>query len=164
MRIRVRQGEFTVRAIAGTNVVLFGMNLTKATAGSKLLGFGFERIDDESPTQARRPLMGSKTFAETAPRSSGPSRPVSTLRHPVQAFLWGDYTAEPGHDYTYRVVALGGTPSALVPLAEITDYQARVKSLTGGEGTFTMELSHYDPVPPRKQQELMKAFKTVDED
>ena len=40
--------------------------------------------------------------------------------------------------------------SALVPLAELTDYQSRVKSLTGGEGTYTMELSHYDPVPPRK--------------
>ena len=119
MRIRVRQGEFSVHAIAGTNVVLFGMDLSRLTAGSRLLGFGFERIDDESPSHARRPLMGSKTFAETAPRGSGPSRPVSTLRHPVQAFLWGDYTAEPGHDYTYRVVALGGTPSALVPLAEV---------------------------------------------
>jgi elongation factor G len=54
--------------------------------------------------------------------------------------------------------------SALVPLAELTDYQARVKSLTGGEGTYTMELSHYDPVPPRKQQELMKAFKQVEEE
>ena len=51
-----------------------------------------------------------------------------------------------------------------MPLAEITDYQARVKSLTGGEGTFTMELSHYDPVPARKQQELMKAFKHVEEE
>jgi elongation factor G len=54
--------------------------------------------------------------------------------------------------------------SALVPLAEISDYQARVKSLTGGEGSYTMELSHYDPVPPRKQQELMKAFKHVEEE
>jgi elongation factor G len=54
--------------------------------------------------------------------------------------------------------------SALVPLAELTDYQSRVKSLTGGEGAYTMELSHYDPVPPRKQQELMKAFRTVEED
>ena len=51
-----------------------------------------------------------------------------------------------------------------MPLAELTDYQSRVKSLTGGEGSYTMELSHYDPVPARKQQELMKAFKTVDED
>src|SRR5687767_4412154 len=54
--------------------------------------------------------------------------------------------------------------SALVPLAEINDYQSRVKSLTGGEGTYTMELSHYDPVPPKKQQELAKAFKRVEEE
>jgi elongation factor G len=49
--------------------------------------------------------------------------------------------------------------TALVPLAEVTEYQSRLKSLTGGEGVFTMELSHYDPVPPRKQQELMQAWK-----
>lgn len=54
--------------------------------------------------------------------------------------------------------------SALVPLAEIADYQSRLKSLTGGEGTYTMELSHYDPVPPRKQQELMSAYKKVEEE
>jgi elongation factor G len=54
--------------------------------------------------------------------------------------------------------------SALVPLAELNDYQSRVKSLTGGEGTYSMELSHYDPVPPRKQQELTKSFRQLDED
>ncbi len=54
--------------------------------------------------------------------------------------------------------------SALVPLAEISDYQSRLKSLTGGEGTFTMDLSHYDPVPPRKQQELANGFKRVTEE
>jgi elongation factor G len=48
---------------------------------------------------------------------------------------------------------------ALVPLAELNEYQSRLKSLTGGEGTYTMELSHYDPVPAKKQQELMSAFK-----
>jgi elongation factor G len=54
--------------------------------------------------------------------------------------------------------------SALVPLAELTDYQSRVKSLTGGEGSFIMQFSHYDPVPAKKQQELMKGFKSVEED
>jgi elongation factor G len=54
--------------------------------------------------------------------------------------------------------------SALVPLAEINDYQSRIKSLTGGEGAYTMELSHYDPVPPRKQHELATAFKRVEEE
>jgi elongation factor G len=51
------------------------------------------------------------------------------------------------------------TVSAVAPLAEITDYQSRLKALTGGEGSFTMDLSHYDPVPPRKQQELMDAYR-----
>ncbi len=58
--------------------------------------------------------------------------------------------------------ALGGgrvSISALVPLAELNEYQSRLKSLTGGEGSYTMDLSHYDQVPPRKQQELMNAFR-----
>jgi elongation factor G len=54
--------------------------------------------------------------------------------------------------------------SALVPLAELSDYQSRVKSLTGGEGSYTMELSHYDPVPARKQQELTQAYRRVEEE
>jgi elongation factor G len=48
---------------------------------------------------------------------------------------------------------------ALVPLAEISEYQSRLKALTGGQGAYTMELSHYDPVPPRKQQELAAAWR-----
>ncbi len=51
------------------------------------------------------------------------------------------------------------TVAALVPLAEITEYQSRLKSLTGGEGSYVMALSHYDPVPPRKQQELKEQWK-----
>ncbi len=54
--------------------------------------------------------------------------------------------------------------SALVPLAELTDYQTRLKSLTGGEGTYTMDLSHYDPVPARKQQELVSGYKRVSDE
>lgn len=56
------------------------------------------------------------------------------------------------------------TVSAFVPLAEISDYQSRLKSLTGGEGAYTMELSHYDPVPSRKQQELMQAWRPRETD
>jgi hypothetical protein len=115
MRIRVKSGALTVRAIAGSNVVLLAMDLPKAMA-NQLLGFAFERVDETEGTTA--PLVGTKTFAETEPAGHRPGTPVSTFDHPVQAFLWGDYTAKPDHDYTYRVVALGGTPAALVPLAE----------------------------------------------
>ncbi len=51
------------------------------------------------------------------------------------------------------------TVLALVPLSEITDYQSRLKALTGGQGSYVMALSHYDPVPPRRQQELVQAYR-----
>jgi len=51
------------------------------------------------------------------------------------------------------------TLSAYVPLAEVSEYQSRLKALTGGQGAYTMQLSHYDPVPPRKQQELAQAWR-----
>jgi elongation factor G len=49
--------------------------------------------------------------------------------------------------------------TAFVPLAEVTEYQSRLKALTGGQGAYTMELSHYDPVPARRQQELAQAWR-----
>jgi elongation factor G len=51
------------------------------------------------------------------------------------------------------------TLRALVPLAEVSEYQSRLKALTGGQGAYTMELRHYDPVPPRRQQELAQAWR-----
>lgn len=56
------------------------------------------------------------------------------------------------------------TVTALVPLAEVSEYQSRLKALTGGKGAYAMELSHYDPVPPRKQQELMQAYRPRPDD
>jgi elongation factor G len=56
------------------------------------------------------------------------------------------------------------TLNAFVPLAEISEYQSRLKALTGGQGAYTMELSHYDPVPPRKQQELVQAWRPRSEE
>ena len=43
---------------------------------------------------------------------------------------------------------------AQVPLAELSNYQARLKSVTAGQGSFSVELSHYDPVPPNVQKDL----------
>ena len=51
-----------------------------------------------------------------------------------------------------------------VPLAEIENYQSRLKSLTGGEGSYNIEFDRYEPVPPLRQQELVNAFKPKHED
>ncbi len=51
-----------------------------------------------------------------------------------------------------------------VPLAELTDYQSRVKSLTGGKGSYIIDFSHYSAVPPQVQQQLASKFQLKDED
>ncbi|MBC8105895.1 MAG: elongation factor G [Anaerolineae bacterium] len=48
---------------------------------------------------------------------------------------------------------------AQAPLAEVMQYQSQLKSVTGGQGSFSMELSHYDAVPPHVQQQIMAAYK-----
>ena len=48
---------------------------------------------------------------------------------------------------------------AQAPLAEVVDYQTELRSLTGGEGRFAMELSHYDPVPAQVQKQLAEAYR-----
>jgi elongation factor G len=53
---------------------------------------------------------------------------------------------------------------AQVPLAELRDYQTTLKSLTGGEGTFTLELDHYEMAPAPIQKELEHAFRPSTDD
>ena len=48
---------------------------------------------------------------------------------------------------------------AQAPLAEVAQYQSQLKSVTGGQGSFVMELSHYDPVPPHVQQQIVAQYK-----
>ena len=45
-----------------------------------------------------------------------------------------------------------------VPLAELEGYESRLKSITGGEGTYSIELSHYEAVPATVQKQLQDAF------
>jgi elongation factor G len=47
---------------------------------------------------------------------------------------------------------------AIVPLAEVSNYQGQLKSVTGGQGTYTMDLSHYDPVPGHVQQQIIAEY------
>ncbi|GIX28039.1 MAG: elongation factor G [Burkholderiales bacterium] len=51
------------------------------------------------------------------------------------------------------------TVSGLVPLSELNNYQSRLKSLTGGAGSYSVEFSHYEPVPPNVQQQLVAQHK-----
>jgi elongation factor G len=58
---------------------------------------------------------------------------------------------------------LSGTDSAApgtlvikgqAPLSELSNYQARLKSVTAGQGSYTIEFARYEPVPPSIQKAL----------
>jgi elongation factor G len=40
------------------------------------------------------------------------------------------------------------------PLSELSNYQARLKSVTAGQGSYTIEFARYEPVPPSIQKTL----------
>ncbi len=52
---------------------------------------------------------------------------------------------------------------ATVPLAEIADYNSRLSSITGGEGSYSMEFSHYEIVPGNVQQTIVEQAKKAHE-
>ena len=54
---------------------------------------------------------------------------------------------------------------ARAPLSEVMQYQSQLKSVTGGQGSFAMEFSHYEPVPPQVQQQIASQYQPkVEED
>ena len=53
------------------------------------------------------------------------------------------------------MIAING----LAPLVELEGYSARLKSVTGGHGSWSMQLSHYEPAPPTLQQHLATEFR-----
>ena len=66
-----------------------------------------------------------------------------------------------------NTLALAGGMSAIsarVPLSELDNYQSQLKSMTGGEGSYSLSFSHYDPVPGKTQKELMAAYKPGEEE
>ncbi len=49
--------------------------------------------------------------------------------------------------------------SGQAPLKELQSYHSRLKSLSAGEGSFTMDFSHYAQVTPQTHKELISEFR-----
>jgi PLD-like domain len=115
MRIRKTNQGLTVQAIAGTHVVLLGMHMERAACAGHL-GFAIHRTDH---TEHEAYWMeGTKTFAATDP-GFPPGAKYPTNKHPIQGFTWSDFSAKPGHRYTYKVQALNGSPHALKAFKQV---------------------------------------------
>lgn len=108
MRNKEQKADLSVQAIAGTHVVLLGIDLPEQQCPG-LLGFALRREDHTEGEKYW--LSGYKTFASVEP-SSAPGLLYSTRQHPIQGFTWSDFSAKPEHHYTYEVFALRGTPAS----------------------------------------------------
>ncbi|MCI4568792.1 elongation factor G [Lysobacter sp. CFH 32150] len=53
---------------------------------------------------------------------------------------------------------------AQVPLSELEGYAAELKSVTAGRGRYSLDFSHYEPVPANVQQKLVEAYKPKQEE
>jgi elongation factor G len=54
--------------------------------------------------------------------------------------------------------------TAEVPLAEVTTYARALSSITGGQGSYTMEFSHYDLVPGNVYKEIVEKAQVKEEE
>jgi elongation factor G len=63
--------------------------------------------------------------------------------------------------------AVGGSLQTIhveIPLREVTTYARTLSSMTGGQGSYTMDFSHYDVMPGNVQQEIMAKAKMQEEE
>jgi elongation factor G len=86
--------------------------------------------------------------------------PIVSLEVTVPAAKFGDISA----DLSTRRGHIAGMDSlpggmqvltATVPLSEVLRYASDLKSMTGGQGSYTMEFKSYEPVPGNVQQQIV---------
>jgi elongation factor G len=109
-------------------------------------------------------LAGAQAFKQ-AFLAAGPSllEPIVNLEVTAPTRCMGDIMG----NLTSRRGRLSGSDSfgamqvikALVPLAEILSYSTELRSMTGGEGGYTIEPSHYDVVPQRIMEAIIARSK-----
>ncbi|HOY03909.1 MAG TPA: phospholipase D-like domain-containing protein [Saprospiraceae bacterium] len=104
-----KQGGYTIYAVAGLDVISFAIDFTGADTKG-LLGFAVERHD---LTENEKYFMkGFKVFQDVFP-DPAENVLVSTNEHPVQSFVWDDFTAKPEHEYDYYFYPVKGNPKFL---------------------------------------------------
>jgi elongation factor G len=119
---------------------------------------GYHPVD--SSEQAFKTASASafrKAFLEARPALL---EPIVTLEVTVPIEKFGDVSADlatrRGH-ITGMETQTGGlqTIQATVPLSEVLRYATDLKSMTAGQGSYTMEFKSYEPVPPNVQQTII---------
>ncbi len=130
--------------------------------------FGKDHPVDSNETAFR--IAASRCFLEVF-RQAKPTllEPVVNLHITVPADNVGDVSSDLSgrRGQMVGMTPAGGgqtTVEAKAPLAEVSTYARTLSSMTGGQGSYTMEFSHYDVVPPNVLQEVTAQAKKVAEE
>jgi elongation factor G len=130
--------------------------------------YGKDHPVDSNETAFR--IAASKVFAEIFKKAKPALlEPVVNVHINVPADKVGDVSSDLAgrRGQMVGMESSGGsmtTVEARIPLAEVTTYARILSSMTGGQGSFTMEFSHYDVVPGNIQQEVMSKAKLKEEE
>jgi elongation factor G len=132
------------------------------------LFFGKDHPVDSNETAFR--TAGSMCFRNIF-REAKPSllEPIVTAEITVPADKLGDITSDL-NGRRGRVEGMDNAPGgfqvirAKAPLSEMMTYARSLSSMTGGQGSFTLEFSHYDVVPPNEQQKIVNAAQKHEEE
>jgi phosphatidylserine/phosphatidylglycerophosphate/cardiolipin synthase-like enzyme len=142
MRNRKTNDGLTVNAVAGSYVVILGLDITNAMRKG-LRGFAIKRTDKaEKETYW---MSGTKVFESLEPHPAQGGQ-FSSLIHPFQSFQWSDYSAKPGRSYTYTVVAMYGDPGALEQRTSV-DVSVTTEPIEGAMHTI-----HFNRGSPATQE------------
>ena len=113
---------------------------------------------------------GRKAFID-AVRKAGPIvlEPIVRIEITAPEHSMGDVTGDLSakRGQVNGTLALAGgvyMVNGQVPLSELSNYQARLNGMTGGQGRYTLELSHYEAVPPSAQALLTSQYQAKDDD
>lgn len=101
------QHGYIAYAVSGTNTISFCIDF-RAADTTGLLGFTMERI--LTATGEKKIADGYKVFEELISNPT-PVIQVSTFDHPIQSFVWDDFTCRPGTEYQFLLYPLRGTPT-----------------------------------------------------
>jgi len=140
MRVSASVNGFRAKAIAGIHTVLIAVDCEEMRR-KDLLGFAFKRgISGSEPKwlRSRKVFRSLEPDPKNARDPQDPEKPKRfyTKDHPVQSFLWGDYSAQPDTAYDFTVIPMYGRPGALQPGQEIKLRIRTEKEFDQGHGVW----------------------------
>jgi elongation factor G len=109
-------------------------------------------------------LAFKKASTESAPILLEPIMNVSiTTPDEYMGDIMGDLNSRRGRVLGMDSEGKNQIIKAQVPMAEFLTYAPDLRSMTGGRGVFTMEISHYDEVPAQISQKIIEEINKSNE-